>query len=278
MDETLPAYTGGAIPQASPDSAGTSHAGLVSADGLWRWDGAQWVPQAPTGADLNGYRSPRLRSRLAIAGLALSGVATLVALISEVGRLSIVNKLMSGESVTPDDATASDNLVRVGAIADVAMFVVCAAVFLAWLARIVANNHALGARVLRFSPRGAVGWWFVPFVNLVRPFQIVAESWRAADPRTPESLPDQRTSMRLPALIGAWWGTYLVANLVARSGSAKGADTLDALQGATVLSIASDVLFLVAAGLAAAVVVRLTRRQEEQHTVVIPRSAEATVA
>jgi hypothetical protein len=84
--------------------------------------------------------------------------------------------------------------------------------------------------------------------------------------------------MRLPALLTAWWATYLIANVVARLGSARGAETLDTLHGATVLSIAADVLFLVAAGLAVAVVVRLTRRQQEQHDVVVPQSAENTVA
>jgi hypothetical protein len=47
------------------------------------------------------------------------------------------------------------------------------------------NLPALGAESPRFSSGWAVGAWFVPFLNLVRPKQIMDDIWRASDPALP---------------------------------------------------------------------------------------------
>jgi hypothetical protein len=62
---------------------------------------------------------------------------------------------------------------------------------------------------LRFTPGWAVGWWFVPFANLVKPFQTVRELWKASDP----GAPDWWGSETLP-VIGWWWGGYVVFNIL----------------------------------------------------------------
>jgi hypothetical protein len=64
-------------------------------------------------------------------------------------------------------------------------------------------------RGLAFTPGWAVGWWFVPFANLVKPFQSIRELWKAssADRAWPE--------IRTWPVIGWWWGSRAGAFLVA---------------------------------------------------------------
>jgi heme/copper-type cytochrome/quinol oxidase subunit 2 len=42
--------------------------------------------------------------------------------------------------------------------------------FLIWEYRAYKNLSALNAQNLEHSPGWAVGWWFIPFANLVKPF------------------------------------------------------------------------------------------------------------
>src|SRR5262245_43754329 len=57
-------------------------------------------------------------------------------------------------------------------------------VFLVWEHRANSNLRPLGVLDPEFSSRWAVGSWFVPFLNLVVPFQIVRYIWRKSHPDT----------------------------------------------------------------------------------------------
>jgi hypothetical protein len=245
----------------------------MSNDGLWRWDGSQWIPAAPPLQPHFTFRAIRTRSRLAIVGLVLAGLAQLVMLGALVGRLDIVNRITAGSPVTLDEATRSDNVVRAGAFLILGGAVLGAVVFLVWLHRVVANNNALGARALRFSPGGAVGWWFCPVINWVRPFQIMTEAWRASDPQVPGSTPAQRAEQRRPLTLIFWYLFWLVGSLVAffanfMRPSTVDAQTLDTLHSQTIAYLIASVLSTIAAVLAIMLVTRITDRQERLQVVV----------
>jgi Domain of unknown function (DUF4328) len=57
------------------------------------------------------------------------------------------------------------------------------------------------AAPVRFTPGWAVGWWFVPFANLVKPYQVMREQSEAG-PSPPA------VSRRLRRM---WWTTYLLS-------------------------------------------------------------------
>lgn len=75
--------------------------------------------------------------------------------------------------------------------------------FLMWLHLAVRQTLALGYYV-GATPGGAVGWWFMPFANLVRPFRVVH---RMVLGLGGESL-DASLSLRL------WWGTWVASNIL----------------------------------------------------------------
>jgi len=253
--------------------------GLMSNDGLWRWDGRQWVPAAPVHTPRT-VRPVRTRSRLAVVSLALVGLAQLALMGALVGRLDIVNRFTSGAAVTFDDANNSDHVVSTTVYLWLGALVLCAVIFLVWLHRVVANNHALGALALRFSPGGAVGWWFCPIINWVRPVQIMSEAWRASDPQTPASTPAQRAAQRTPLVLVGWYLFFVVGNLVdvvgniiSRSNPAVDAQALDTLRAQTIAYLFGTALWTVAAVFAIVLVLRITDRQEQLQAVVASASA-----
>jgi hypothetical protein len=92
------------------------------------------------------------------------------------------------------------------------VWLVTAALFLAWIHRVYGNVRALGAVRLRFSPRWAVGTFFVPVLNLVWPFLLVREIWTSSDPaRSGDPMPRPGGT---PPWIAWWWGCVVVASVL----------------------------------------------------------------
>jgi hypothetical protein len=95
------------------------------------------------------------------------------------------------------------------------IYVLTIIVFLIWIYRAHRNLYALRPTYLRFSPGWAVGWWFVPFANLVRPFQVMREIWWESDPDIPQEQMFLTESLHgAPTYMGIWWALWLTGNLL----------------------------------------------------------------
>jgi hypothetical protein len=159
-----------------------------------------------------------------------------------------------GEGISFEEADAND--VRQAAISAVqlVLFIGAAAAFIAWLHRMYKNAVALAPPLPRYGPGWAIGVWFVPVWNLFRPVQLVNDVRRSGDPR----------GDWVPVLIGCWWGIWL-ASLVLHNISITESGqnhTLEEAIGGSKWLAAADSVDAVAAGLALAVVVVITRAQE----------------
>jgi hypothetical protein len=88
-----------------------------------------------------------------------------------------------------------------------------AVAFLGWLYTAAGNLARLGVRSPRFSPGWAVGWFFVPVWNLVRPYQVLRDVWaNSGPPRRQAGDPGPRGA-RGPRVIKVWWACCLVSVL-----------------------------------------------------------------
>jgi hypothetical protein len=78
--------------------------------------------------------------------------------------------------------------------------------FLMWVHRTNRNAHVLEPS-LEMSPAWAVGWFFVPFASLIKPFEGVEQTWRISTD------PTRWKALDTPRLLRWWWGLFLAANL-----------------------------------------------------------------
>lgn len=76
-----------------------------------------------------------------------------------------------------------------------------------WIYRASANAHALSEE-MTISPGWTVGSLFIPILNLFRPFQGMREAWLASHFR------HSWHAESAPALLGWWWGLWLVTNIL----------------------------------------------------------------
>lgn len=93
---------------------------------------------------------------------------------------------------------------------------------LLWYYRNHRNLAALGASELRFTPGWAVVWWFIPILNLWKPYQVTVEVMKASDPAVGRTDKETRKTMRRPPFVLAWWlfnfvalGVMILAYIVA---------------------------------------------------------------
>lgn len=192
----------------------------------------------------------------------------LIAVTSTYCQIALLSKLMAGETITQAEAVANDTRQQIIGLLQVAIFLGTAIFFLMWIYRAHRNLRALGARDLKYSPGWAVGGFLVPFLNLVRPFQVVKEIWKGSEPETMAMRlgPSYQSTTR-SAIVGWWWASVLlsafVGNVAARMAFRAG-ETLSDLLSMSWVMLVSDVLDIPAGVLAILMVKKIDAMQEEK--------------
>jgi hypothetical protein len=143
-------------------------------------------------------------------------------------------------------------------------------VFCVWVHRMYRNLPALGSVQRRFTPGGAVGAYFIPFVNLVRGYQVIHHLWIESQP-LPEPAPEGMVFRRSAPLVGWWWGFHIAANLLGRTFGNTPARSLDDWLLSSYSSAAFLVTILAGGSLFLAVVRGIARRQRDQWEAIVRR-------
>lgn len=150
-------------------------------------------------------RTLRVRTGVVLVLLVGNGVLDLALMIVYIALYRLVARADAGGYVSILEA---DRWVGREEALGVASFVLQVATVVAWLVwehRAQSNLRSLGAHP-EFTPAWAVGWWFVPFANLVQPFRVMRELWR-----------DSATGLEGPrgaALVGWWWAVWLAGGVL----------------------------------------------------------------
>jgi hypothetical protein len=177
---------------------------------------------------------------------------TLLAAVSDVLEISLLDRLIAGEDVS--DKQLDDNDTRQGLIGllQFVVFVVAVIVFIRWMLRAYKNVDVVARGTRRYGHGWAIGAWFVPFLNLWRPKEIINDIHRGG------AGPDRS------ALLWCWWALFLISNWVANI-AVRGLfkdQTVEELRNGSVATLISDLLDIPGAILAIFVAIALTRGLE----------------
>jgi hypothetical protein len=222
------------------------------------------------------YRSPRLLANVVRGMIIAMVVLKLGSAAAQFHQLHVLQQMAAHAFASRDEMMAvaqrSDRMVALLAgLSGIAVLIGYVAGGM-WIYRVACNARALGARGLDDKPGWAVGWYFIPFMCLARPFRAMEQIWRAS------TMPQQwqkRTSA--PALLRWWWAAWLIFNFggyLALRTASKSPDIQDLIQqtqitlGLSPVAIAANLLFLV-------VVSGLTRIQEQQFAQPTPAASPA---
>lgn len=198
-------------------------------------------------------------------------VLSVVGIVSGLLQLELLSRAATG-GISQAEAAANDSRQQLIGVLQLLLYVGTVVAFLIWFHRVHKNLPDLGGRELKYTPGWAVGGFFVPFLNLVRPLQVMREVWLGSDPSGLErdiasGGPSIRNQLGTPALIGWWWALFLISgflgNIAMRMGFGQN-QTLDQLQDLTALLVFSDVINIPSALVAIRLVGRITGWQAER--------------
>jgi uncharacterized protein DUF4328 len=134
-------------------------------------------------------------------------------------------------------------------------------VFWRWIYVAHRNLPALGVRYLEVTPGWAVGWFFIPFLNLWYPFKGMRFLWRAS--HSPQAPDQQDGGWEAPT----WWILYLACALspFLMLSAIKQAQDAAGIIAMTQFQIFNRVLNIAVCVAAALLVTRIWHAQREQH-------------
>lgn len=155
------------------------------------------------------YESLRGLTTAVVALLWLDVVLQVAYAGTSLGVVSLINGLLDGSIIPEDDSLSPAEIaqsiigivsiaVSLGLIIAISRWIYCAA----W------NVRHLGAKRLEHSPGWAVGWYFVPFCNLVLPYRAMKEVWLAS--HAPRDWQPDASARPLPV----WWTLWLAGNII----------------------------------------------------------------
>jgi Domain of unknown function (DUF4328) len=185
------------------------------------------------------YRPSPARGKVAAVLLLLMGLLAVVTAVHFFMGFDLADRA-ARSALRSDDATAFDNRTQTLSQLAVVGSILTALAWFLWLHRSVANARSLGVTT-EATPGWSVGWWFVPFANLVKPYRIL------------RSLFDGVGSGG-GGIVGAWWGCYLIAAVVGEFAAFQSSPTPDAFR-IYAASFLGSAVFRIAAALLAALMV-----------------------
>ncbi len=171
-------------------------------------------------------------------------------------------------------ADVSDTRQMLIGLAQVALFIASVVLALVWTYRSNANLWTAQVKGLDYSPGWAAGWYFVPIMNLFRPFQVMRELHNAS------ASPRRWNIDGAPVSIQLWWGMWIISNLVGRMAfsTTMKAESIDEMIRANLFTQASDAIGIVAALAFAWVIQSIAAFQADASHMAPPEAVEAVEA
>jgi hypothetical protein len=199
------------------------------------------------------------RASAATITLAICLIVDAATMFASIQRVRILGQIESG-SFSMAAAERSDVLVQVASVFQILSVIGCAVAFCLWFHRAYSNLRALGVPT-SFTPGWAPGSFFVPFLNLYRPYQIAKEIWVGSASNS--TLAREGLGH---GLVGLWWGLYLGSNIISNFAFRFQMDESAAsLRTSTIVYIVSDILSIGAALAAMSMIKGIERRQTQRY-------------
>jgi hypothetical protein len=241
------------------------------------------VPQSTSAPDVRtsfsgDFRSGHTLAMWMVGLITLSIIGALVGAGLWGGHLANISGLERGVKGVQD---VQDSKNAALGVESAAIWVIVAAIilWLIWQYRAHANLRALGVGELKYTPGWAVGWWLIPFANIVMPFLTMRELWKASDP---EAGSIDWLGRPTTALLGLWWAGRLITQILIQIGFAfdKSLRSIGDLRTEAWFFIAGNILLIVTGVLAILLVRSIDDRQakKQERMVAWTRSFAAQTA
>ena len=135
-----------------------------------------------------------------------------ISLGSNYFQYDLYSRYNSGVDIDTSQFTSTDNFELILSLLYIAVYITCIITFIQWFRRAYFNLHTR-VNDLQYGEGWAAGAWFVPILNLFRPYQIMKELYDETDILLTRKLHDYRNRLSSD-FIGLWWTFWLISSFV----------------------------------------------------------------
>ena len=194
-------------------------------------------------------RRAKIVKALLIAGFGV----TVAVLIGELGELN------GDVLLDSPDPSSIEHLYLAVLLGSSLLNIITVIIFARWIYRAAANVIAANITGFDFTPGWAVGWYFIPFANLVQPFLAMRQIWNASHFGGSDL-------DRGDPILTLWWTAWLTSNITANISLqlAWRSTSADMYDVSLYLGIASSILSLVLFVVGMRLVERITEAQRDR--------------
>ena len=176
-------------------------------------------------------------------------------------QILLLNALQIGEEVTDLMIESNDNREQLMGIAYTVFMAMSAFTFIQWFRR---GYYNLSLRTsIEHGEGWAAGSWFVPLMNLFRPYQIMKElSTKTTNLINKKSI---HFTQNNTTLISVWWSLWIFGNYAGRllTRASNNLDSIEKLLYSTKIDIVLS-LFMIPLSIIAVLMIRDYSKKEEQ--------------
>ncbi len=184
------------------------------------------------------------RAKLATTFIWIVMAFQIISSISSFFQYLLLKSVAEGYSITPEVANSNDFRQSIIAILFAILYLFSVVFFIQWFRRAYFNQE------IKFKSMASTnGWvsgaWFVPIMNLFKPFQLMQEIYENAENYLlDKEMIDEKKSRK--SIIGWWWGLWIGTGVLSRISSSflGSADDLGELIASTLFSIFMVVIFI----------------------------------
>lgn len=194
---------------------------------------------AATVAD-NRFKNPGTLTRLVRLCVIASAVTAAITFFTTLSQRALLRQA-EAEGMSVDAAYAEMPLhVLLAPLPQLLALLSCYVIIAFWIHRMAANTRSLvGAGKMEYTPGWAVGWFFIPFANLWKPYQAMKEVWALnADGGRRDA------ASAAGVLLPLWWFLWLAWNAVSNVAGRMSwrATTFEQEDNAALASMTSDAI------------------------------------
>jgi hypothetical protein len=160
------------------------------------------------------YKPLDIISNILMILFGLGIIFSVVNIYSDANDISFLSdNIDSGGVLYYDESKFQNIVVLIIQVLYLPVYIVSFVIYLIWVRRSYRNLHSLQLKQTEYSSGWAIGSYFVPILNLFRPYSIMKEIWFGSQPQY--NLPDENEMEKVKRLTSTtflkfWWTVFLM--------------------------------------------------------------------
>lgn len=190
-------------------------------------------------------------------------VLTLVMMGGNISTFFLVDEILEG-NYDEERIAMNDRFTQVSAILWMVAYITSGITFILWFRRAYYNLNEVVKT--DYTDGWAAGAWFVPIMNLYRPFQIMKELFAKGIKALPSEL--AASFSKNSGVLGVWWTLWIIGNILSRIESSDFLlNDLEGIKTASIIGLATGAMEVINALLIVRIIGKYNRLELHLDTI-----------